>query len=32
MQKERMESAADDDKDLAGNLRKEISDLQAKYE
>jgi vacuolar-type H+-ATPase subunit I/STV1 len=32
MQKERIESAADDAKDLAGNLRKEISELQAKYE
>jgi inhibitor of KinA sporulation pathway (predicted exonuclease) len=32
MQKERMESAAHDAKDLAGNLRKEISDLQAKYQ
>jgi uncharacterized small protein (DUF1192 family) len=32
MQKERMESTADDAKDLAGNLRKEILDLQAKYQ
>ena len=32
MQKERIESAADDAKDLAGNLRKEISDFQSKYE
>jgi hypothetical protein len=32
MQKERIESTADDAKDLAGNLRKEISDLQAKYQ
>ncbi len=32
MRKEGIESAADDAKDLAGNLRKEISDLQAKYE
>jgi uncharacterized small protein (DUF1192 family) len=32
MQKERMESTADDAKDLAGNLRKEISDLQTKYQ
>jgi hypothetical protein len=31
MQKERMESTADA-KDLAGNLRKEILDLQAKYQ
>jgi hypothetical protein len=29
---ERIESAADDAKDLAGNLRKEISELQVKYE
>ena len=32
IQKEGIESAADDAKDLAGNLRKEISDLQAQYE